>query len=1650
MDQFGDIVLNWSVGYDGSPVHFLDNKTICYVNGNCIKIVNIEDNSVNYLQSPGNGIAVLAVNPLYGYLAFSENGLNANIYIYNKNDLVKPSHTLPGFDNSLGYKCISFANNGTLLATCTDIPNLKLSLWNWQEAEEYCSYDLQNEKFDEIIFNPLDWHQLACVAEKTVLFWNVEKVNETFYLQKTKIGLPKKDGTFGFQFLEGDSGSSISSRPTTGHKNLTLTQTAIAGLTGEGKDKFLEVNDKDRCHATCFCWQPNNQLLIACTGGMLINYDCENQNVSIIHNKDSSNQLEFNKIQLRKDGLFASTFDGDIYQLTLSKDDFHVKSRVCTNQVVTNLKFSPNYETLMLSGTSGSILKLVGEELSPIIEDNCIGQIIGIRNVSAALKHIAVGRSEGLISIYEYADGKLIGKCNLESQLTCLACSPTSSTVFVGTACGCIVVIDVTEAESPRCVYQKKLHEGPVKFIKIDETGTIMMTSSTDGHLFFCNPTLSSQFNIFGYIDVNGEVVCMDIKALRDENSDQTTWKVLVGLSTSGHQPASNHLVEMTINENLMKGASSLFLDDTKKLKDISIQKKTFVLKSYIYDVIVVNNSTAFGLVHQGKRVVKYNLDDQDQSATPGTNAVLDASVTYPAHALPGGQIVLSCHSRWLMTSSPDGVFIMRAVGAMNNKVPVQAANYREGGIDFAQLSPDAQQILVVSRTGIVTSWKWNYTSLGKSKATVAIETCKSLLGEIRDVRNKEDSLIKKMKKIDLPSELGGEQETWLHQAVQKSRKKEDEKYKTTKNNLKNEINNLRKQVLDMMSTNDQLPDIEKLDRFEFNMDTEERNALLVGREQLLKELRAESELKDTAQQYLWSLLKKECWDGMVTKGKNIIGFHSTIQVENYAMRERTPEEIEELDYVTQQLRIEQIEKGSRKANQPPEVSSYPSLLERQEDTQDGDDDASDIKNETASTYGSLAYNYGVANDLVQSQFTLHTRNQKKSQIALLKDCVYKIKQDFNKSFNEVYNVKQQEMKRINERNTRIQKILKDLDLHEELIEVEISSLEEPELLFTVHDNEITVEKYVSEEEKQRFEEIAKLEEERRLAENADNLRGRALDMMMAGRLETGIEDELKKEVEVPEFMDKPLERWTEDEHKLAKEYEQKKIELSEEREKYRKSLETELKKLQTTNVDSTNNFDERLLLLFQKKIKTKAVILQEELKIVRLAASILIDEELENAEFELLANLDKKKEEKQQSSLAVGDARRAVEQFKDSYEMLVADDKTLDKMFRKEFSELDTHTIDVLYRLFKKRPRAQRTLKAAFENQNDIISTTPYDKGNPFQQRPSSSRAVSAAAANLERAMLELDNEQHMPENVDIETWKRLIMLRRTKVEKEQQLKSNALVMADLNSFLQKKLDRDEELKFQVEKAFEEIQRLREERLRFNLNLEVQLLLKQGQIEVGNCKYVPDYTDSVLIHRSAIEDLNAVIKTLGEAKLSSMHESKEFRKGIHLLAWQLKEMFMRAEDFQSAAQDLQLLRVTKELQGYLGETDQRQSKNQEITTLEKTIEKYSAMHNRKVSDKKRTIRRLKRQIREKMDQNHKFDDDLEDLALNVAERTQISKKTGGDEKQGVHDHAMKNIIMRRKFVDLAKTQASQIGVLRAEVERLRMRTFPALVQLDA
>lgn len=83
----------------------------------------------------------------------------------------------------------------------------------------------------------------------------------------------------------------------------------------------------------------------------------------------------------------------------------------------------------------------------------------------------------------------------------------------------------------------------------------------------------------------------------------------------------------------------------------------------------------------------------------------------------------------------------------------------------------------------------------------------------------------------------------------------------------------------------------------------------------------------------------------------------------------------------------------------------------------------------------------------------------------------------FNKEFDEIFKQKEAEIKRVKERNDRIKKILGDLEIYEKVFEPEMSVDEKPELLLEVKDGEVLFEKYISEEEKLKLEEQAKIEE---------------------------------------------------------------------------------------------------------------------------------------------------------------------------------------------------------------------------------------------------------------------------------------------------------------------------------------------------------------------------------------------------------------------------------------------------------------------------------------------------------------------------------------------------------------------------------------------
>lgn len=53
--------------------------------------------------------------------------------------------------------------------------------------------------------------------------------------------------------------------------------------------------------------------------------------------------------------------------------------------------------------------------------------------------------------------------------------------------------------------------------------------------------------------DVPGVVLCMSLRSLHGQEN-VGSWKAVIGLSTADHSPGCNHMIEMKITEELLKG----------------------------------------------------------------------------------------------------------------------------------------------------------------------------------------------------------------------------------------------------------------------------------------------------------------------------------------------------------------------------------------------------------------------------------------------------------------------------------------------------------------------------------------------------------------------------------------------------------------------------------------------------------------------------------------------------------------------------------------------------------------------------------------------------------------------------------------------------------------------------------------------------------------------------------------------------------------------------------------------------------------------------------------------------------------------------------------------------------------------------------------
>nr|XP_039264137.1 cilia- and flagella-associated protein 43-like [Styela clava] len=1691
MEDLGSVQPSWAHGFDSNKIHHITNDVICYVCGSNIKFVNTTNKQEQIFPSPGNGIATFASSPEDRIFAIAESCLNPKIFIceYPSMKVVKD---LEG-GTHLEYKLMTFSTSEFYLATYSGIPEFAVTVWDWNSGQLLCKNEMKIDSLlTDISFNPLNWHQIFACGPDIINVLSLDRCNDIHLLNCREIPLPDNNGSD----MHEDEHTSQS--PVRSGNKIQLLPSTKARLVGENANDFKVPSQRHPLmQPTSHCWSNKGEVYVGCKNGQLFSLEPDSGRITIL----LAGQFEklitgevidgmFNTISYNTQGIYCGGIDGTLRKIVIDKNGVKITKVHEESSEITTANFSPiSFMDLIFGTKSGSIYVYNTKiENCRMVSNSHIGRFIGAGYSDGG--NICVScREDGTVQLWEAEYGTFVSSISIDCRATAFATCPSSSTVAVGCYTGHIYYIDINDPEKPRIVSRHRIHQQSVDCLIYTSLGLHLLSCSyQEKNIFVIDARPSAQFSCVGYIDCQGSIKNI---TMSQHSDDRTHFSVVVIPTLQKSEEENDETEDSSTSDRLLifslpnngdsENKDERYQSLRKNFKDDFINKLTFDLTVPLDSAIVTevdSNLHVVAISRENNKLLQFKFPDHQDDST----SIHNPSHEVDAHQLQDGCLTLSSHCQWIMTYAPDGSIIIRDKHNWSSSVSIKSHSYLTGGVSSALFSPDGQRILSTGcGDNSLISYSWSLTSKGRIAMNSALEYFRNLDMKLRSIAEKEDAVVATMKEWELPeytapaeqtdstedlldngaevvertgtshstipptpTPVPPEDATWLEEQLIIARKQENLQYNEVKRDLKKNIKDLRKTILSMMAENQTRPEVERLDQEEYNLDVEQQKQLQEMEETRVQQVREEIEFENLAQKYLKYIMQKEFWDDMDVKGRALKAFNAPTCITNYPMKERPRGEQALLDRVSR-IRAAQIEElVSRK--EIVEISTTQTSLEEEEE----EEDSNLHPDHQLSLHGSLGPKYGGENELFYSQFDLHTREEKINQIVLVKDAIRRIKLSFNEAFTNAYQNKEQEIARVKEKNIRIREIMEDLDMDASDIKDPVLSIDEkPEKILTVLDEEVQVEHVLSMEQQKQLVEEQRQEQIRLEAAQSDNKRERGLNDMMGGVLEVKKEDILKQDIPLPEFVaEKPEKDWTDEERKMMKEHEKKQKDLLEEREKYRKNLENELKKIQQGVVEAMSSFDEQLLQLYNRKVKTEMVINQEESKILRLSSAVLMLDEINIQEEQINFMLEFGKTKKKQLNESEEEIRKLVDDYREVYDSAVAEDKILDRTFKRDFSDVPLPLIEPLYKLYKRRPRVQR--QAVSEDRSHSYDPYPNAKKNPAMVGSGGSlTAVDDATQSTLNALIELDDPINIPEGLDTIVWQRLCSSRKTKVESELCVKNHASTLAEMTKYLQHLQDENEMMNRELEDIVKQQNKLGEDRMKNNLNLEIQFLLKQGQVEVETGDFIADYDNSILIHRPVVEDLNATIRGLGEHKVAAMTECKDFKKGIHQLEWERKKMMMQMDDLHNKARHIQMLKLAKDLQSYLNEENHQARHAKQMSVLEETLALQDKHLEKNVAHKQSTIRDLERTIRQKQHENMSLGKETEELHVSVSERNNIDEVNAAERAKHTADNRLRGIVQRRKLVDLAKAQAQEVAVLRAEVERLRMKTFPALVQIE-
>jgi len=531
----------------------------------------------------------------------------------------------------------------------------------------------------------------------------------------------------------------------------------------------------------------------------------------------------------------------------------------------------------------------------------------------------------------------------------------------------------------------------------------------------------------------------------------------------------------------------------------------------------------------------------------------------------------------------------------------------------------------------------------------------------------------------------------------------------------RNIVADLAHRLRELLMQNDTVDELERLDRSEFVVDVHGRDEVLRKNALAASQLRADIKANDLGKKLVAARVREECWDAMQVPRTEV---HALLKpecaAENFALAKQKAAERRELECVKQMRVVELHEQreaaGHGKANKAPGVpgdvswivneGALPATTEpvaaveasgKKKDAggaggdakagapQAGDDELGDLEDDDRDGAALPEIDASNIASLLYPPTALVTQTQQRAQIVLIAELVRQMMLKFNERFDKVMALKLDETDRIEEKNARVREILFELKSSEAFFEPAWAENERPERVLEVPEAEMMSKPY--ETEQMREARLAAAEEKRKREEEArkDNIGERALNDMMYGQLENKKDNlAVAEDLVAPVWMAEVAEEdYSDEQRKEADAFEATKAALAEEREKQRKALELELKKLRIEVNDIAKAFDEKVAELAERHLVVRNEMGVQELYSSRLALQVMVLDDHHVQSGALEAQIGKLETEKQALRVKVAAFAKSVETARDAMAALSEEDKQLEKDFKKEMQGVSTATID-------------------------------------------------------------------------------------------------------------------------------------------------------------------------------------------------------------------------------------------------------------------------------------------------------------------------------------------------------------------------------------